>query len=1244
MASAGSLALIAFSADGTSATETFSFVLLDESLRGQTVYVTDNGVTAAGGFRTGEGVLSYTIPMDATIGTVISRSQFSAAGGTLDGSGSGDSFTAYIGDAPTSPTDFLFQIDFADGNTTYAADATNSNTSAVAPGLTYGETALAFGADNGFYSGPTAGTVAEILANIANPDNWTTNDTTVAPYEGGDFTVTAEGGPTRIAIDDVSIVEGDDGTSVLTFTVTRSDADSAFTVDFATGDGTATAGDDYVAANGTLTFAAGGELTQTISVTINGDTVIEPNENFTVDLSNLVVTEGEAEITDAQGVGTIVSDDLAITYIHDVQGAAHYSPILAGDGIFAFNQQSTTQVTVRGIVTAIDTYAGSGQVGFYIMEETADWDDNALTSEGIFVRTTGNTAGLTVGETVTVTAHVTEYQDYTNLNRTMLTGATSIIQGNDVNDLPTFVIGSDGRAIPTGVTSNDNPTFMEYEAGGAFDPQQDAIDYFETIEGMRVTLPDAVVADGYVAGSDNFVYFGAYSESLADQSLINDRGGYTISGDPQFYPIDTATPDDDVLTGGQVLTDGAIHSDIVELDFGNVGRGGTSAFDQLLTMGDKLGNVTGILDFDFNKVKLYVTDALTDDVIAGLDTTPVQEVTQIVETDRELRIATFNVENLSPVGTTFSGSSVTTEAKFDKIADQIANNLGAPDIIILEEVQDNSGTANDGTVDASQTYQKLIDELYERTGKTYQWVDEGAQNGDVGGAPGGNIRTGFLYDTSRVQLGDLAADATIEERRTYTDIIGDGIATAGDQIAVNDAGLGVDPNDWSGTRRSIVGEFTFNGQTVYVFGSHLPSKGGSEDAIQIDQNNTTGSPENGDWATRVALAEDIYQVQARALEAGGRVVSGGDFNEYWFYRPLEVLTGYATEAGTARDGGVRFDNLMVEHLPAAERYSYTFDGKSQALDTILADQAMSDVATYDIVHVNTGYNDRTGAVNPASSDHDPSLASFDMRNFDEVLTSRAADEIVDGMGGYDRFVLGGDVSGYAISLDGAALVIDDLDASNGDTGTDTLTNIEAITFGSQTFAVANIAFADEGILRLRNGDALGVGSAAADQIRGAKGNDALLGADGNDVLIGADGNDMLWGGAGEDRLTGGAGDDVLAGGAGKDILTGGAGADTFLFDAITDSLPDAKDRVMDFNSGEGDLLDFSGIDANAALEGDQAFTLVSAFTGAAGEMVQSLNAAGDTVRFFGDVNGDGVADFALLVRGAEVLPDSSLVL
>ena len=108
----------------------------------------------------------------------------------------------------------------------------------------------------------------------------------------------------NISIGDVSITEGDTGTKTAAFTVSRTGT-AAFTVGYATADGTATAGSDYLAASGTLSFAAG-QASQTISVPINGDTVVEPDETLFVNLTN--ATNGGV-ITRSQGVGTIVNDD-----------------------------------------------------------------------------------------------------------------------------------------------------------------------------------------------------------------------------------------------------------------------------------------------------------------------------------------------------------------------------------------------------------------------------------------------------------------------------------------------------------------------------------------------------------------------------------------------------------------------------------------------------------------------------------------------------------------------------------------------------------------------------------------------------------------------------------------------------------------------------------------------------------------------------------------------------------------------
>src|SRR5262245_12033515 len=108
-----------------------------------------------------------------------------------------------------------------------------------------------------------------------------------------------------LAIGDVTVTEGDTGTTAATFTVTLSAASTETgTVDYATANGTAVAPDDYAIASGTLTFLPG-ETTRTASVDVRGDVLDEDDETFNVDLANPV----NATIDDGQGVGTITDDD-----------------------------------------------------------------------------------------------------------------------------------------------------------------------------------------------------------------------------------------------------------------------------------------------------------------------------------------------------------------------------------------------------------------------------------------------------------------------------------------------------------------------------------------------------------------------------------------------------------------------------------------------------------------------------------------------------------------------------------------------------------------------------------------------------------------------------------------------------------------------------------------------------------------------------------------------------------------------
>ena len=168
------------------------------------------------------------------------------------------------------------------------------------------------------------------------------------------------------------------------------------------------------------------------------------------------------------------------------------------------------------------------------------------------------------------------------------------------------------------------------------------------------------------------------------------------------------------------------------------------------------------------------------------------------------------------------------------------------------------------------------------------------------------------------------------------------------------------------------------------------------------------------------------------------------------------------------------------------------------------------------------------------------------------------------------------------------------------------------------------------------------GGTGDDLILGGGGNDTLHGDDGNDTLNGETGADTLYGEGGNDNLVGGLAAetdaDFLVGGSGKDTLTGGGGADTFDYNDVAESRfgLNSRDTITDFLSGT-DTIDLAGIDANTGTGGDEAFSFIATdFTGVAGQLrLDTTNATHHLV--LGDVNGDGLADFAIDIGASNVV-------
>jgi hypothetical protein len=196
----------------------------------------------------------------------------------------------------TGATAMPASVDFATADVTATASSdyvAASGSTTFAPGGTTKTVSVTIDGDVTYESGES------FVLNLTNPINATIADAQ------GTASITNDDPLPSISIDDKTGNEGNAGSSNTTFSVSLSNP-SAFplTLDFATSNATATAGSDYAATTGTVTFAPG-DVAKSVGVSVSGDTTYELNETFHVDLSNAV----GGSITHARGVGTIVNDD-----------------------------------------------------------------------------------------------------------------------------------------------------------------------------------------------------------------------------------------------------------------------------------------------------------------------------------------------------------------------------------------------------------------------------------------------------------------------------------------------------------------------------------------------------------------------------------------------------------------------------------------------------------------------------------------------------------------------------------------------------------------------------------------------------------------------------------------------------------------------------------------------------------------------------------------------------------------------
>jgi Ca2+-binding RTX toxin-like protein len=539
---------------------------------------------------------------------------------------------------------------------------------------------------------------------------------------------------------------------------------------------------------------------------------------------------------------------------------------------------------------------------------------------------------------------------------------------------------------------------------------------------------------------------------------LNDRGGIDINADSDGL--------------------GDLNPERIQIQFDPDVSGGAAVPG--LNVGDVLDNVTGVVNYNFGNFEVVATEQVTF-TSGGLT----EETTEIAGSEDALTFATYNVLNLTSSTAVEGGTADPDALQRAELASQIVNNLGSPDIIALQEIQDNDGV-NGGdnllTSDSSQTLQDLVDAIAAAGGPTYTFVDvfDGADAAEFtsvqGGVPSGNIRNGFLYNADRVEMTNL-------------------IALTPTQLT----NFGVDnPDAFEGSRVPLLGAFEFNGEEVTIINNHLSSRfgstpiyGGPQPFVQAGE----------DEREQQALANNQVVDAILALDPSANVIVAGDLNTFEFTDELtEDLPGV---------GGEQVLENLITKVDGDDAYSFIFDGNSQALDHIFATDGLADTAVVDYVHVNVDFNrDDNGLQFPGAvtgSDHEPIVASFFLPEGEEIDGTRGVDRLIGTEGDDEINGLGGSDLIRGLAGD---------DEINGGSGRDVISGGDGI---------------DE--INGENG---------ADTIRGGAGDDELNGGLGLDLILGGEGADMIDGGEGRDRIKGGEGDDEL---------TGGLDMDRFIFQA-----------------------------------------------------------------------------------------------
>ncbi len=878
-----------------------------------------------------------------------------------------------------------------------------------------------------------------------------------------------------LSISDVSVNEGDAGTTTFTFVVTLSSpaGTGGVTFDIATADGTAQDGNpggddnDYAAQSLTgQTIAEGSTGPFNFDVTVNGDTTVEPDEAFFVDVTNVA----GATVADGQGQGTIQNDDIAITFIHDVQGNGAASPLVG------------QTVVVTGVVVGDFQDGLSGTNGdfngFHIQEEDADADADPLTSEGIFIFDGNSPAvNVAIGDLVQVQGVVSEFSGLTEI--TSFTGVSVISSGNP---LPT------AAALSLPVTN---------------------VNDFESYEGMRVTFPQALVISEYF----NFARFGEIvltSRRHLTPTAEFEPGSPQVTQAVQDYLLDKITLDDGRSAQNP---DPAIHPNGGVFDLANLFRGG-----------DTVANVTGIMDFSFGIYRIQPTQG-ADYVNANPRPAAPEDV------EGRLHIASMNTLNFfltldttnddtgsGPCGGNANldcrGADANQPLEFTRQRDKLIAALSAlnADVIGLNELENTPGVSPLG-----DPTNGIVAGLNANYGPgVYSFIDTGVIGTDA-------IRVGIVYRTTAVvpvgnfQILDSTDDPrfldtksrpslaqTFEEIATgerFTVIVNHFKSKGSACTDIGDPDLGDGQGNCSQTRKAAA-------EALVDWIATDPTGSGDPDFLIIGDLNSYDKEESIDAILAGGFKDITYQLKGE--DAYSYVFDGQTgYLDYMLANPtmFDQVTGITdwhinADEPTLIDYDTSFKGPNQDAIYAPDAYR-TSDHDPVLLGLNLVPQCNGKNAT---VYV------RDGVIVGGLHDGQPYNGSLIGTNGDDVIVGTESHDTILALDGNDT-VCSGDAS----------------DAIFGGAGDDTLLGGGGndVIFGG----------AGNDVIEAGDGNDAAFGESGNDTVNGGAGKDAIDGGSGTDTVAGGDENDVVRGGSGSDALDGGAGNDVCNGGSGTDTDT-----------------------------------------------------------------------------------------------------------